>query len=38
MNVGYNPHGTVLPEGIAGSSYFHSIIITKGIPPYDIVI
>jgi len=37
MNVGFNPHGTVLPTGIAGSNYYHNIIITKGVGPYNII-
>ena len=38
MNVGFNPHGTVLPTGIAGSYYLHNITITKGVAPYNIII
>lgn len=38
MSAGFNQQSIILPEGIAGSDYSHSIIIARGVPPYNIVI
>jgi archaellum component FlaC len=38
MSVGFNQQSIILPEGIAGSDYFHNIIIARGGTPYNIII
>lgn len=38
MNIGFNPPGTKLLLCVAGYDYNETITITKGIPPYNIII
>lgn len=38
MNAAFNLLKTALPTARAGSDYFHKIIITRGVAPYNIVV
>ncbi len=38
MNIGFNPPGTKLLLCVAGYDYNEIIAITKGVPPYNIII